>query len=118
MNKLGVNIKRVLITGITGSGGSYLAEHIVKFHPEVQVHGIGRWHSTSTADNLREIRTRVNVHECDLMDFSSILTTLAVSQPDVIFHLAAHANVRASFQTPLSVLNNKLICSKQSELLT
>jgi len=27
----------------------------------------------------------------------------------VIFHLAAHANVRASFQTPLSILNNNIM---------
>jgi len=51
----------------------------------------------------------VKVHECDLMDFSSILSTLEQSRPDVIFHLAAHANVRASFQTPLSVLNNNIM---------
>ena len=43
------------------------------------------------------------------MDFSSILNTLEQSRPDVIFHLAAHANVRASFQTPLSVLNNNIM---------
>lgn len=109
MSKIDVNIKRALITGITGSGGSYLAEYIVQHHPGVEVHGIGRWHSTSTADNLSSIRTSVTVHECDLMDFSSILATLEKSRPDAIFHLAAHANVRASFQTPLSVLNNNIM---------
>jgi GDP-4-dehydro-6-deoxy-D-mannose reductase len=109
MNKVDVNIKRVLITGIAGSGGSYLAEYIVQNHPDVEVHGIGRWHSTSNVDNLSNIRSSVTVHECDLMDFSSILDALEKSRPDVIFHLAAHANVRASFQTPLSVLNNNIM---------
>ncbi len=109
MNKVDVNIKRVLITGIVGSGGSYLAEYIVQNHPDVEVHGIGRWHSTSNVDNLSNIRSSVTVHECDLMDFSSILDALERSRPDVIFHLAAHANVRASFQTPLSVLNNNIM---------
>lgn len=109
MNKVDTNIKRALITGITGSGGSYLAEYIVGNHPDVEVHGIGRWHSTSTADNLSAIRSRVTVHECDLMDFSSVFAALEASRPDVIFHLAAHANVRASFQTPLSVLNNNIM---------
>jgi len=75
----------------------------------VALHGIGRWHSTGTTDNLSSIRPNVTVHECDLMDFSSILNTLEQSRPDVIFHLAAHANVRASFQTPLSVLNNNIM---------
>jgi GDPmannose 4,6-dehydratase/GDP-4-dehydro-6-deoxy-D-mannose reductase len=103
------NIKSVLITGISGSGGSYLAEYIVKNQPGVDVHGIGRWHSTSSSDNLLDIKSRVTVHECDLMDFSSILSALNKSKPDIIFHLAAHANVRASFQTPISVMENNVI---------
>ena len=109
MNNCHINFKRALITGVSGSGGSYLAEYIVQKHSDVEVHGIGRWHSTSTMDNLSEIRSSVHIHECDLMDFSSILSTLEQSRPDVIFHLAAHANVRASFQTPLSVLNNNIM---------
>src|ERR1700685_1993998 len=108
MSKTNVTIKRALITGITGSGGSYLAEYIVQNHPDVEVHGIGRWHSTSSADNLSEIRSRITVHECDLMDFASVLATLEKARPDAIFHLAAHANVRASFQTPLAVMNNNI----------
>ena len=109
MRKPNTQIKSVLITGITGSGGSYLAEYIVQNHPHVTVHGVGRWHSTSNSNNLLAIRSKVNLYECDLMDFSSILSTLEQSRPDVIFHLAAHANVRASFQTPLSVLNNNIM---------
>ena len=109
MRKPNTQIKSVLITGITGSGGSYLAEYIVQNHPHVAVNGVGRWHSTSTSNNLLAIRSKVNLYECDLMDFSSILSTLEQSRPDVIFHLAAHANVRASFETPLSVLNNNIM---------
>ena len=98
-----------LITGITGSGGSYLAEHIVKHHPKVQVHGIARWHSTTAHQNLSAIQNSIRVHECDLLDFSSILSVLQEVQPDVIFHLASYANVSASFTTPLSVLNNNIM---------
>ena len=101
-------IRRVLITGIRGSGGSYLAEYIAANHPDVEVHGISRWHSTST-DNLSAIRERVTLHEADLMDFSSVLAVLQDCQPDAIFHLAAHANVRASFITPNAVLSNNVL---------
>ena len=104
-------IKSALITGITGSGGSYLAEYIVQNHPDVAVHGLGRWHSTSKTDNLSAIRNRVTVHECDLTDFSSIMTALKNSAPDAIFHLASHANVRACFQTPLSVIHNNVMAT-------
>lgn len=101
--------KRALITGISGSGGSYLAEHIVNNCKDVEVHGIARWHSTTTSNNLENIINNVKIHECDLNDFSSILNVLKVVKPDVIFHLASHANVRAGFITPLSVIENNVM---------
>ena len=101
------SFKRVLITGIAGSGGSYLAEYITRNHPNVEVHGISRWHST-TQDNLQSIANQVSVHECDLNDFGSILRVLQNVRPDAIFHLAAYANVRTSFITPSAVLNNNI----------
>ena len=99
----------MLITGISGSGGSYLAEYIVQNHPEVEIHGLSRWHSTTNHDNLHAVRDRVVIHECDLLDSLSILAALEKSQPDAIFHLASHANVRASFQTPVAVLENNIL---------
>lgn len=101
--------KRVLITGISGSGGSYLAEWILKHHPEVEVHGISRWHSTSSQSNLKAILNEIKIHECDLNDLSSVLTSLENAKPDIIFHLASHANVRASFIYPQAVLSNNII---------
>lgn len=98
-----------MITGITGSGGSYLAEYIVGHRPETAVHGIARWHSTATHRNLEAIAGRVIVHECDLNDLSSVVRTLQEVEPDAIFHLASHANVRASFVTPLAVIQNNVM---------
>jgi GDP-mannose 4,6-dehydratase len=109
MSQAEVPIQRAVITGITGSGGSYLAEYIVKHHPGVEVHGLSRWHSTTASDNLARIRDRVKVHECDLNDFGSVTEALQRIQPDAIFHLAAHANVRASFTTPAAVLSNNIL---------
>ena len=100
--------QRVLITGIAGSGGSYLAEYIVQNHPAVEVHGIARWH-TAAKDNLAAIRAQITVHEADLLDFASVLAILQQVKPDVIFHLASHANVRASFITPQAVMNNNVM---------
>lgn len=104
-----MKISRVLITGITGSGGSYLADYIVENHPDVAVHGISRWHSTSTIKNISKSKDKIKIHECDLNDFSAVLRTLKDAKPDAIFHLAAHANVRASFDNPLAVMNNNVM---------
>jgi GDP-D-mannose dehydratase len=50
---------KVLITGITGSGGSYLAEYILDNHPEVEVYGLHRWHSTGSLSNIEAIKDKI-----------------------------------------------------------
>jgi GDP-4-dehydro-6-deoxy-D-mannose reductase len=102
-------IQRALITGISGSGGSYLAEYIVQHHPTVELHGFSRWHSTTTSDNLASIRNQVILHEVDLSDFGSVFAAIRDVRPDAIFHLASHANVRVSFVTPNAVLANNIL---------
>lgn len=101
--------KRALITGITGSGGSYLAEHIVFNQPDVEVHGIARWHSTSTRKNVAAVVDRVTIHECDLNDLGSVYAVIQTVQPDAVFHMASHANVRTSFVTPVAVVTNNIV---------
>lgn len=102
------NFKKVLITGISGSGGSYLADHILAADQNVEVHGVSRWHSTTTTNNLTA-QQRLHVHECDLTDLSSVMRVLKKVKPDAIFNLASHANVRACFDTPLAVLQNNIM---------
>jgi GDP-4-dehydro-6-deoxy-D-mannose reductase len=100
---------RALITGISGSGGSYLAEWLVEHRPDTEVHGISRWHSTSGNENLRKVESKLQVHECDLMDLSAVVRTLKLVKPDQIYHLASHANVKAGFINPLAVLQNNIM---------
>lgn len=101
--------KNILITGITGSGGSYLADYIIGYHPSVKVHGLTRWHSATGNQNLKQSKEKVLLHECDLNDLSALVRVLRLVNPDAIFHLAAHANVRASFDIPLAVLQNNIM---------
>lgn len=101
-------INKILITGINGSGGSYLADYILKNHKNIKVHGISRWHSTNP-DNIYNFDKKVNLHECDMNDFSSLFYVLKKVKPDCIFHLAAYANVKASFINPSTVLQNNII---------
>jgi GDP-4-dehydro-6-deoxy-D-mannose reductase len=99
----------ILITGVTGSGGSYLAEYILKHHPEASVWGVCRWHSTSNLDNIQNIAGQINLRECDLTDLSSVIRVLKECMPQKIFHLAAYANVKKCFETPLAVIHNNIM---------
>ena len=96
-------MKRALITGIAGSGGSYLAEFLVN-SVGLEVHGISRWHSTTSNANLKNVKDKITMHECDLNDLSATIRAIQASKPDYIFHLAAHANVHVCFSNPIAVL--------------
>jgi GDP-4-dehydro-6-deoxy-D-mannose reductase len=99
---------KALITGISGSGGSFLAEFLVN-NTDVEVHGTSRWHSTTHNANLKLIKDKIFVHECDLTDLSSIFRIIKEVKPDYIFNLAAHANVKVCFDNPISVLQNNIM---------
>lgn len=111
---------QILITGIAGSAGSYLADYITQNHPEIKLHGIARWHSTSryleleqaqerTFRNLKNCINNVRIHNCDMVDpFSVIRVLQEIRDVNTIFHLASTAAVRMSFSNPSSVINNNI----------
>ena len=98
---------RILITGITGMVGSHLAEFILANHPSVEVNGLVRWRSP--LDNIKEIRSRITLHEAELRDLNSLVQMLRTVQPERIFHLAAQSYVMASFQSPADTVHTNVI---------
>ena len=102
-------MKNVMVSGITGSGGSYLAEYILENHPEWNVFGLHRWHSSTTLSNINSFKGMVEIFEADLCDLGSVIRALQICRPSRIFHLAAYANVRKCFDTPLAVVYNNVI---------
>ena len=98
-------MKKALITGINGSGATYLAEHLQTIS-NIQIQGISRWHTDRKIKS--GVFSKIQMFECDLTDLGSIIRTLEVAQPDYIFHLASNANVKLSFTTPISVFNNNV----------
>ena len=124
---------RVLITGITGMVGSFLAEYLVDQHPDVEVFGTFRWRSK--LDNLQELRNRgklnvldegqriteqaslrrfvrpgeVTVIDCELQDASAVRGVIRAVLPDRIFHLAAQSFVPTSWTAPACTLTNNIV---------
>lgn len=98
--------QKVLITGVTGSGGSYLAEYILNTIPNTKVIGTTRDHSV--AQNIKYIKDRIELHYVDLLDLLSLYRMLDDTRPDIIFHIASMANVRKSFDAPHGVITNNI----------
>lgn len=100
-------MNRILITGINGSGASYLAEYLLTI-PKTTVMGISRWHTDRSSNFSKETKDQIKFFECDLIDLGSVIRCLEECQPSHIFHLASNANVRLSFVTPFSMFNNNV----------
>lgn len=80
--------KNVLITGVGGFVGSYLAEELIG--KGANVFGLIRKRADgSKPKNLVDRKCVEDVHllEGDLIDISSLANALDKSQPDFIFHL-------------------------------
>ena len=97
---------RALITGITGFVGSHLAEMILEEHPDWEVHGTKRWRSPR--ENLSNIEEKVQLHDCDLTDLTSLIRVLDEVKPDRIFHLAAQSYVMMSYRAPTATIDSNV----------
>lgn len=101
-----MEIKKALITGITGQDGSYLAEFLLEkgYH----VYGIVRRSSSFNTKRIDHLfkdphvteNNRLHLVFGDMNDASSINKILRTINPDEIYHLAAQSHVRVSFDIP------------------
>ena len=95
--------KRVLITGITGFVGPYLARRLIEIGNEV----VGLLHIRSDGQQPKHLKdmgiiSKMRFIRGDVADLTSILSAIQYADPDCIFHLAAQSHVPTSFKDPLS----------------
>ncbi len=90
--------ERVLITGITGQDGSYLAEQLLAGGCEV--FGMVRRSSTETFERIAHLRDRLTLVQADLLDQTSVLRALQQAEPVEVYNLAAQSFVPTSFSQP------------------
>ena len=91
-------MKKALITGITGQDGSYLAELLLE--KGYEVHGMTRRASTVNTERIAHLLDRIQLHDGDMADSSSILAIMRKVQPDEVYNLAAQSHVQVSFDVP------------------
>lgn len=96
--------KKCLITGITGSGGSYLAEKIYNISPKTQI--IGSYRSDGYKKLLLKKIRKIKLVKLDLTNYKKTKYFLGKLRPDVIFHFASNADVRSSFDNPINFSEN------------
>lgn len=92
--------KKVLITGITGQDGSFLAELLLE--KGYDVHGTIRRSSVDFRERIAHLEGHpdFHLHYADLGDPMSMLQVVKKVQPNEIYNLAAQSHVQVSFDSP------------------
>jgi len=93
---------RVLITGVGGFVGGHLLRQLQQSNPAVEIHG------TSLIGLPPPSLPMLMNHEIDLQDEAAVGALIETIRPDHIYHLAAQASPRASFNNPWNTLENNI----------
>jgi len=101
------NVKRAIVTGITGQDGAYLTQFLLE--KGYKVYGTYRRTSSVNFWRLEElgVQNDPNLHliEYDLTDQSSNIRMVQEIEPDEIYNLAAQSFVGVSFEQPITTAN-------------
>jgi len=98
---------KVLITGITGLVGSYMAEYFLENIPKVNLLGTYRWRSRM--DHIEHIKSKITLKDCDIRDGVSVRRLVKDVKPDIIFHMASQSSVFTSWHAPRETLTTNII---------
>jgi GDPmannose 4,6-dehydratase len=102
--------KKVLITGITGQDGSYLAEHLLGLGYEV--HGLVRRVALEAPETrttrIAHLLDRIELHPASLESYPSVFNVVSRYEFDECYHLAAQSFVAESFADGFSTMNTNI----------
>ncbi len=105
------DMKKALITGVTGQDGAYLAEFLLG--KGYEVHGIKRRASLFNTDRIDHLYQDPHdsdrlfiLHYGDLTDATNLIRIIQEVQPDEIYNLGAQSHVAVSFETPEYTANS------------
>lgn len=98
--------KNVVITGILGQDGSYMADHVLENTPH-RVFGMMRHYANPNLKNVSHLlgNPRFSLVEGDLTDTFSIEKVVKDTSPDYFFNFGANSFVKSSWDMPEHVFD-------------
>jgi len=99
--------KKVLLTGHTGFKGSWLTLWLR--HLQAEVSGISLPAQQPSLFDIAHIEEEITSYYCDITEPSKLPILIQAIEPEIIFHLAAQALVRPSYNDPVSTFATNII---------
>ena len=96
--------KKILITGITGFKGSWLASMLLQLNAKVYGIGYNPNKNKKLFYNL-EIDKKINLKNINITDYIKLRKFIRSVEPDIIFHLAAQPLIFESYISPKETIN-------------
>jgi len=100
--------KKILITGHTGFKGSWLTQILLNWGAKISGIALKPNTKPSLFETLR-IEKKIRNNFCDIRDFRRISEIIKREKPEIVFHLAAQALVRDSYDDPLYTFDTNII---------
>ncbi len=106
LNEIELQMKKALITGVSGQDGAYLAQLLLA--KGYTVYDSSRDAQVSSFSNLRKlgILEKVSFESVSLTDFRSVFQALDKIKPDEVYNLAGQSSVGLSFQQPVETMES------------
>ncbi len=103
--------KQVLITGITGQDGSYLAEYLLSIGYEVHgfVRHVAMMDQSKRLGRIYPILNKLHLHGGVIENYGSVFRVVELVKPDECYHLAAQSFITESFEDGHTTLNTNII---------
>jgi GDP-4-dehydro-6-deoxy-D-mannose reductase len=93
-------MKKVLITGIGGFVGKYLAEHL---------QSTGEYEIVGTSRSDKSPSDKIKIEQVDLLDAAAVMQLISSNKPEYVYHLAAQASPAESIANPVATLTNNIL---------
>ncbi len=97
-------MKKILITGISGFAGSFLAEFLVKKN-SYKIFGTSL---TDDSINISSIKNKLQIIKVNLLEAAAVTDLIKEIRPDYIYHLAALSAPVLSFKNPAETITNNV----------
>lgn len=97
-------MKKVLITGVTGFVGQYLAELLIDQDAELH----GTYHSDEGVNRLGDVKDTISLYKVDLTNKEQVNELIEKVRPDEVYHLAAQSSPSISLIKPEETLSTNI----------